>query len=161
MTKYEIPGWFPKHVTQVRYTKWLGRKAASHLRRDKRRAGNTSTVADYKAAIHAAVVASNGLDAYTGEQLDWSLLSKYDNAESQSHGRAYKKRFALLPTVDHVGDGTGTADFRVCSWRVNDAKNDLSQDEFVGLCRRVVAFADGGSAAGTEGRRRGRGRRSQ
>jgi len=56
--------------------------------------------------------------------------------------RTYKAGFALLPTVDHVGDGLGEADFKICAWRTNDAKSDLTHDEFVALCRRVVKHFD-------------------
>jgi hypothetical protein len=55
-------------------------------------------------AIHRAVTASNGRDEYTGETLDWSLLSRYNNDESEEKRRHYKASFALLPTVDHIGD---------------------------------------------------------
>ena len=47
------------------------------------------------------------------ELLDWSLISHYDNAESKHGRREYKAKFALLPTIDHVGDGLGTADFKI------------------------------------------------
>jgi hypothetical protein len=40
-------------------------------------------VASDKDAIHAAVCATQGRDAYTGEKLDWSLVSQYDNDESK------------------------------------------------------------------------------
>lgn len=92
----------------------------------------------YRIAIRAAVVASNGQDAYTGEVLDWSLLSRYDNVESAEGGRSYKHGFARLPTVDHVGDGLGAADFKICGWRVNDAMHDLDMPAFLGVCRTVL-----------------------
>jgi hypothetical protein len=82
------------------------------------------------------VCLSIGTDEYTGEQLAWNLISTYNNDESKQGRRAYKARFALLPTVDHVGDGTGAADFKICGWRTNDAKGDLSLEEFVALCSR-------------------------
>ena len=75
-----------------------------------------------------------GLDQYTGEELDWKLMSQYNNDESKELGREYKKRHALLPTVDHVGDGTGPADFKICSWRTNDCKNDLTIEELRDFC---------------------------
>jgi hypothetical protein len=75
------------------------------------------------------------------------LVSKYDNAESKEGKRDYKAQFALLPTVDHVGDGLGVADFKICSWRTNDAKDDLSLNEFVELCHRVVAANSNARAA--------------
>lgn len=72
----------------------------------------------------------------------WTLISQYDNTASKADGRVYKKKFADLPTVDHVGDGTGPADFVICSWRVNDCKNDLTYEEFVAVCRQVLEHAD-------------------
>jgi hypothetical protein len=30
----------------------------------------------------------------------------------------------------------------ICSWRTNDAKSDLTRDEFVELCRKVIARAN-------------------
>jgi hypothetical protein len=48
----------------------------------------------------------------------------------------------MLPTIDHVLMEDGTYDFVVCAWRTNDAKNDLSHEEFVDLCRRVIAHED-------------------
>jgi len=70
--------------------------------------------------------------------LNWSLISTYDNAASK-HGRhQYKAGFALLPTVDHVEASSKKASFKLCAWRTNDAKNDLSHPDFVALCRRVL-----------------------
>jgi hypothetical protein len=68
------------------------------------------------------------------------LVSTYSNAESKAGRTAYKSQFALLPTVDHVPGADGEYDFVICAWRTNDAKNDLSHDEFVALCRRVVDY---------------------
>ncbi|MEX2141650.1 MAG: hypothetical protein WD894_20460 [Pirellulales bacterium] len=51
-------------------------------------------------------------------------------------------RFQMPRTVDHVADGLGPADFVICSWRVNDAKNDLDRAEFLEVCRAVLAHSD-------------------
>ena len=142
MRKYQLPQVLTATVDQMVYEKWLQRKAAGHIRRDRNRGNITATTEEYKIAIHKAVCESNGNDVYTGEALDWSLLSEYDNVQSKMYGRKYKRKFALLPSVDHVGDGTGPADFKICAWRTNDAKNDLSYDDFVVLCRMVVDVAD-------------------
>lgn len=91
-------------------------------------------------AIHEAVIECDGKDAYTHEELDWHLLSTYDNKKSQKEGRAYKLKLSLLPSVDHVGDGTGKADFKICSWRTNDSKSDMTMDEYVKLCRKIIKF---------------------
>lgn len=93
-------------------------------------------------SIHAAVVEGRGRDAYTGEELRWDLLSTYDNLKSSEGRRSYKASFALKPTVDHVGDGTGPANFVICAWRTNQAKSDLSLEDFLDLCRRVVSFQE-------------------
>lgn len=136
--KYELPDFLGETCSQEHYLRWLQRKAATHVRRDRRRGNPEARQAEYKEAIHDAVLNDRNRDAYTGEKLDWSLICTYNNQESKRRGRAYKKEFALLPTVDHVGDGRGSPDFRICSWRTNDSKNDLDLAEFVALCRRVI-----------------------
>lgn len=105
-----------------------------------RRQGRTGMVPVQRraCALRSGVVASNGQGAYTGETLDWSLLSRDDNVESAEGGRSYKYGFARLPTVDHVGDGLGPADFKICGWRVNDAKHDLDMPAFLSVCRTVL-----------------------
>lgn len=139
MRLFDLPAFLDGVVTREVYVRWLQRKAAAHIRRDRKRGNATGSVSEYKRAIHHAVCASQGRDAYTGEQLAWGLISKYNNEESKQGRRSYKAGFALLPTVDHVGDGTGPADFKICGWRTNDAKGDLSLEEFVALCARVVS----------------------
>jgi hypothetical protein len=100
------------------------------------------TIARYKAEIHAAVCASGHLDFYTGEPLNWSLVSTYDN-ESLKAGRThYKKTLALLPTLDHTVDEQGRPKFVICSWYVNDAKSDLGIEDFYRLCERVLQHRD-------------------
>jgi len=138
LKKYQIPEFLTGIISQHIYDSWLSRKARTHVRRDRARGNTNAKISEYKIAIHKAVCESKGRDAYTNEQLKWELLSKYDNEESKRGKREYKKIFALLPSVDHVGDGTGKADFKICAWRTNDAKNDLSYEEFLELCWKVV-----------------------
>lgn len=141
--KYALPSFLKGVLSQVPYERWLRRKAIAHVRRDRKRGNPTATNEEYNRAIHKAVIDSNGRDAYTKERLDWHLISKYDNKSSKEGRRKYKAGFALLPTVDHLGDGLGVADFAICSWRMNDAKGDLSIDEFRDLCRKVLAASHG------------------
>jgi hypothetical protein len=142
--KHTMPAFLEGVVTPEAYERWLSRKALAHVKRDRGRghSNETATRALYKEAIYAAVVLSGGRDAYTGEQLDWHLISTYDNDESKLGRHLYKARFVKLPSVDHVDAGATEASFRICAWRTNDAKNDLSIADFVELCRRVVARAD-------------------
>lgn len=139
--KHSMPKFLEGKVQPEAYEKWLGRKAMAHVKRDRQRGYSSATAALYKEAIHAAVVLSEGCDAYTGEQLDWTLLSKYNNEESRAGRHGYKSGFALLPTVDHVNAGATEASFRICGWRTNDAKNDLSYEAFIELCQKVLAHA--------------------
>lgn len=136
--KYQLPSFLSGQVTQEVYERWLRRKAQEHVRRDRRRGNETAIGEEYRDAIHTAVIESGGHDAYTGEELKWSLISKFDNDEAKKHRRDYKRGFALLPTADHVGDGMGLANFKICSWRTNDAKNDLEMPAFLELCQAVL-----------------------
>ena len=123
------------------YERWLGRKARAHAKRDKGRGHSDVTNALYKDAIHTDVLLSSGRDAYTNEVLDWHLISSYKNEDSKTVRHAYKSCFALLPTVDHVVAGATEASFRICSWRTNDAKSDVSAADFVELCIKVLTYA--------------------
>jgi hypothetical protein len=141
-TKYALPAFLEEHCGEQAYIRWLSRKAKTHVKRDRARENSSATREEYMMAIHKAVVQSGGFDEYTGEALDWNLISAYNNEESKEGRRAYKKKFAKLPTADHVGDGTGPADFVICGWRTNDCKNDLPRAEFIELCRAVLAHCD-------------------
>lgn len=136
--KYLLPEFLEGRIKPDEYRKWLQRKAQAHVRRDRKRGNNMATYAEYKSAIHKAVTAGGEYDSQTGEPLNWSLISKYDNKRSKAGGRKYKKSFALLPTVDHVGDGLGPAAFEICSWRTNDCKSDLTEQELIEFCKKVL-----------------------
>ena len=138
--KHPLPTFLTNVVTPDAYERWLLRKSAAHVKRDRKR-GYVCSNASYKQAIHEAVLRSEGVDAYTGEALDWSLISTYENEASQEGRHAYKAGFALLPTVDHFSPGASEASFRICAWRTNDAKNDLSVDAFIDLCKKLVTHA--------------------
>ncbi|WP_244117998.1 hypothetical protein [Burkholderia gladioli] len=139
--KDQLPEFLDGVVTADVYFRWLARKAAAHVRRDRKRFANGAMGAAYRKAIHDAVMASGGRDDYTGEKLDWRLISKYANAEAQTGRHHYKAGFALLPTVDHVEASLSFVSFKICAWRTNDAKNDLSVDAFLLLCERVLTHA--------------------
>ena len=136
--RYEFPICLADQVEPAVYFRWLQRKAAAHVKRDRKRGNGNAAISAYKHAIHQAVVTSKGRDFYTGEELNWQLISQYDNEKSKALGRSYKKDLAALPTVDHVGDGLGNPDFVISSWRTNDAKHDLTLEEFLSLCTVVL-----------------------
>jgi hypothetical protein len=136
--RYTLPPFLEGTVSDEAYRHWLYRKAQAHVRRDRKR-GNVDAMGEaYRFAIHEAVIRCEGRDCYTGEQLDWTLLGRYDNEDSKAGRRTYKHSLALLPTVDHVDDGMGAANFCICSWRVNDAKHDLQLSDFLLLCKTIL-----------------------
>jgi hypothetical protein len=71
---------------RAEYVRWLDREATAHARRDRKRWKKRISIADCREAIHAAVLRFSGRDFYTCEGLDRSLISRYDNAQSQSGG---------------------------------------------------------------------------
>ena len=136
----ELPEFLKGILTLDAYKKWLSRKAIAHVKRDSKR-GHVCSPAQYRQSIHVAVVASNGLDSYTGESLDWHLVSTYRNDEAKEGKHDYKSRFKHLPTVDHVSAESLSATFRICSWRTNAAKNDLSHEDLIEFSKNLLAYA--------------------
>ena len=137
---YNLPNFLAGLVSSRNYSRWLSRKASAHCRRDRKRLPHVISMHEFKRAIHQAVTDCRGLDWYTGEQLDWHMISTYNNAASKSGGSICKAKFGLLPTVDHVLTDAGRYEFVICAWRTNDSKSDLSLAEFTNLCRRVLAL---------------------
>ena len=135
---YKLPHFLDGRVDRAKYIRWLDRKAAAHVKRDRIRLNKKIALADYKLQIHFAVEQSKGHDWYTGEVLEWEKISSYDNEESKANRSNYKATLALLPTVDHVLTDDGNYDFVICAWRTNNSKSDLSLQEFLQLCQRVL-----------------------
>lgn len=42
--------------------------------------------------------------------------------------------------MDHVDDGKGEPNFKICAWRINDSKHDLTLDEFIEVCKDMLSF---------------------
>jgi hypothetical protein len=142
-SKYPLPDCLRGKCAPAKYSRWLARKAQAHVRRDRKRNGKGScTAARYKAEIHRAVLAGGDRDFYTGELLDWSIIGKFENDAAKAGRSPYKRAFWLLPTVDHTFDERGKQKFVICSWKVNDAKSDLTLKEFHELCESVLRYRD-------------------
>lgn len=137
--KYPLPACLVGRCDEKRFTKWLNGRTQAHVRRDNKRARKSdATAAKYKQEIYDAVCSGGLRDPYTGEELDWSLVGKYNNSEAKAGGQQYKRKFGLLPTVDHTFDELREQKLVICSWKVNDAKSDLTLDEFHNLCEMVL-----------------------
>lgn len=143
MRKYTLPGCLAGKCSQSKYSKWLGRKAQAHLKRDRhRQTAPKWTLSQYKTAIHTAVVEGGDRDFYTGEPLDWSLISTFENKAAKAGGSKYKQTLRMLPTVDHCFDEKGQPRLVICSYEVNDAKSNLPLQEFYRLCESVLRHRD-------------------
>ena len=135
---WSAPAWVGQ--SDKDYSDLIRKKAEAVTRRDKRRGGKYS-VKEAIEAIHQAFHRCNGFDPYDGSKLDPKLLGEYRNEDAKAQGAAHKRRFAMLPTVDHV-KAEPVADFEIVSWQTNDAKGDMPPEEFIAYCRRVVQIAD-------------------
>ncbi len=109
--RFPVPACLAGKCSQADYTHWLYGKAAAHVKRDRKRGNSTCSTDSYRQAIHAAVCAEGNRDAFTGEELRWDLIRTYNNTASKAGRREYKKLFALLPTVYHLGEGLGDPEF--------------------------------------------------
>ena len=135
---WSAPAWVGQ--SDKDYSDLIRKKAEVVTRRDKRRDGKYSVKEAIK-AIHEAFHRCNGFDPYDGSKLNPKLLGEYRNEDAKAQGAAHKRRFAMLPTVDHV-KAEPVADFQIVSWQTNDAKGDMPPEEFIAYCRRVVHIAD-------------------
>ena len=136
--KWKIPDCLkPKISDEDAFRKWLARKALSVRKRDRKRNVPVLSLSVMKQAIVSAIERSNGCDFYTGEPLDWHLISKWVGSEEGTSANDYRRKFWMLPSVDHDFTDPAKPAFHICSWRTNDSKNDQSIEEFLALADAV------------------------
>ena len=162
MPEYPVPDRIKSlGVRQADYNKWLRGRSIAHRKRDGKRVTKTGHAVPalevYMGAIHTAVERCEGVCEYTGESLHWHLIGTWNNDEARTGGAPYKRKFAGMPTVDHVHGADGRpislGDLKVTSWSLNDAKGDMALDQFLTLCHRVVAtMGCAGKSEDTSGR---------
>jgi hypothetical protein len=128
---------------------WVQRKAVTLAKRDQKR-GGMGNVQQYRLAIHEAVLASEGHDHWTGEWLDWELIGTYDNRDAAMGKGESKKRYAMLPTIDHRTNEP-EPDFVICAWRTNDAKHDMTPQELLQFCTAVINHSPNWGDADSDG----------
>ena len=140
---YFLPPYLEGIMTLDTYRKMIETKAHHLFVRDQK--GNRpcvkgQTCAGYKMEIHRTFLANGPLDPYTGDPMDFALIGVLDPGLARKDGRVFMKKFGKMPTIDHIDPDATDLKFEVCSLLVNECKNDLNADEFVGLCNKVVAF---------------------
>lgn len=127
MAKQALPTFLEGVMSCDDYNRWLERRASSHATTNRKRGFRDTSVSGYVSDIHGAVLESGGCDLYTGEALDWALLSVTYDAKD-------RRRFAMRRTVDHIDASTGKADFAICGQRTNMCKSYLTVDELSQFC---------------------------
>jgi hypothetical protein len=140
--KYPLPSYLAGTTSQDHYNKWLDRKALALFLRDKRRKRPYALAATrqlYKQKLHDTVMANASVDPFTGDALRWDLIHKWDPKKNKGHGN-FKKEFYMLPTVDHRYPDGNVIDFEICSWLINSCKSDQTPEEFITMCRTIVAY---------------------
>lgn len=128
-------------ITQAQYNTWLNHKASAHRQRDARRIRGQEVLLSlpaYRHHIHDAVIHSGGMDHYTGEQLNWSLLSRYNNGNAHNGGLEYRRQFDMLPSVDHIDPMQREFNVCICALRTNDCKAHLNEAELHAFCAMVL-----------------------
>jgi hypothetical protein len=142
--KWKIPDCLkPRISDEDVFRTWLHRKALSVRKRDRKRNVPVLSLSVMKQAIVSAIERSNGCDFYTGEPLDWHLISKWVGSEEGTSANDYRRKFWMLPSVDHDFTDPARPAFHICSWRMNDSKNDQSIPEFLQLAAKVKEHVGG------------------
>jgi hypothetical protein len=140
---YTLPPFLKGICMPEKFRKWLGAKAEGLFQRDQRLGRSCAahgSKASYKKAVYDAVMANGVADPYTGDSLNWAIISTWDPVGKNYDPGTFKEKYSLLPTVDHTNPDNNTLEFEICSWIVNSCKNDMNRDEFLAFCKKVVAY---------------------
>ena len=90
---------------------------------------------DYFEAVYKALKKCNNKDYYTGYPLNWEISIEDDPEQDACPAKVRQERI----TFDHVhGRDLSKLEFVMCAGKTNDAKNDLSKEKFIDLCKTVL-----------------------
>jgi hypothetical protein len=147
---YYPPPYMKDQITDSWYRRWIARKGKYIIAQDrerKRPCVKGATAQRYKQLIHTEVLERGHYDPFTGESLRWDLVCQWDDTKAKTQDKAFFETFALLPSVDHIDPYAQEIAFEICSWRINRCKNNLTAQEFVALCRKIVVYRNSKNAA--------------
>jgi hypothetical protein len=150
--RYVLPSFLEGICTPEKFRHWIDKKAKVLFQRDKKKGRSSAlngTKESYKQTIYAAVIAAGLCDPYTGEKMDWAIIGTWDPVGKNYDPGTFKKKYSLLPTVDHTNPDKDTLEFEICSWIVNSCKNDMNRDEFLAFCKKVAAYRSPGQSPQT------------
>jgi hypothetical protein len=147
---YPLPPFLEGIVTPEQFRIWLFHKARTLLDRDrkaKRLCAQGANRKMYRDAIYDALMRGALCDPYTGEPLAWDKLGLWNPEKDKDLNDNFEMEFSLLPSVDHIDPNAGGLKFEICGWLVNTCKNNFTPDEFVAICRDVLAHCSPEMAA--------------
>ncbi len=139
-----LPEFLDGVVSQEAYAAWIKGRARQLFQRDKQRKQPYVKTANwylYREKIHEAVVICGTFDRYSGDTLRWELINTWSINKSKTDPDIFRN-YALMPTVDHVDPQSQTLELEICSWVVNLVKGYLAPEQFVALCRKIVAYRE-------------------
>ena len=112
---------------KARDKKWLDKHRENNMPLPK--------ASKYFEAVYAALAKCNNKDYYTGDPLNWEISIEDDPEQDACPAKVRQERI----TFDHVhGRDLSNLEFVVCAGKTNDAKNDLSKEKFIDLCKKVL-----------------------
>ena len=135
---YPLPPFLMGAVSLKDYRKWLDMKGQNLRIRDlklKRPYAKPNSVMMYKQKINQAVLDGGQFDPYTGEKINWGLISREKTLKKANF---IDSGYAMHPAVDHTDPEI--FEFEICSWISNESKNCMTPDQFVDFCRKVIRF---------------------
>ena len=93
---------------------------------------------EYFEAVYDALAECNNKDYYTGDPLNWEISIEDDPEQDACPAKVRQERI----TFDHVhGRNLSNLKFVMCAGKTNDAKNDLSKEKFIDLCKKVLTHS--------------------
>lgn len=140
--KYFVPPSIAGMTSQKDYDEWLDEKTGELIELDKKRKRPYDVPGAnhvYKEKIHNGVLANGLTDPFTGEAYRWDLTHKWKTTKGTGHSNI-EREFFLLPTVDHIDPYSDELNLEICSWIANTCKSDQTPEEFITMCRDIIAY---------------------
>jgi hypothetical protein len=141
MYKFLLPSYLQSVRTQAEYNYWVCTKAERLRNNDiatKRPLDTIPTHEEYDQEVNRAAVACNGIDPFTGEKLRFDLIDLYDEEKARGDIE-YDRQFDLMPVADHIDPKATVLSLEITGMRTNICKSDQTPEEFLAMCRTIVA----------------------
>lgn len=138
---YFLPEYLEGRCLLAEFRKWMFMKAETLLIRDrriKRPYALNGHMLLYKQLLYEASIYGE-FDPFTGEALRWELIRTWDPTKKNPDASNFKK-YALLPTADHIDPASDVLKLEICSWKINTCKGNLNPWEFIELCKKVINY---------------------